>query len=367
MGEELPALKARYDVRLVRTIAVGGMGSVYEGVLSGVNGFEKTVAIKTILETFSSHSKFVEMFIGEAKLVADLVHQNICQVYYLGQAGRRYYIAMEYISGVNLKEFIDRHLQLGQRVPPELAAFIISRVCRGLEYAHRKRDKRGRLLGVVHRDVSTKNIMISTEGEVKLTDFGVAKARDLMADAEGQVRVGKLPYMSPEQARYESTDGRSDLFSLGTVAFELLTGSRLFDSRSARRTVELVLTKVVPPLRELAEVSPGLERIVQKALERDLERRYQDAGEMAYDLEFEIYHRGYGPTIVALEKHMRKLFPALFRAGTERHQAVPRMDDRVFSVCSTLAADDLTLPAVSDGTGATQQAGGPRRGKSKRS
>lgn len=315
------AFNASFDISLVRKIADGGMGSLYEAVLHGPRGFEKTVALKTILESYSNDEQFVDQFIGEAKLVADLVHQNICQVYQLGRVGQRYFIAMEYIGGVNLRQFMDRHRERQLRLPPELGTFIISRVCRGLEYAHGKRDRRGERLGVVHRDISPGNIMISAEGEVKLTDFGVAKARNQMRHLqEGQVRVGKLAYMSPEQARFERTDGRSDLFSLGVVMFELLTGQRLFGADTSEQTLANVQHKPVPPPRSLnPDIPEGVERILVKTLERDVERRYQGAGEMGYDLEYEIYHKGYGPTIVVLEKHLRKLFPELFAHGQRGH------------------------------------------------
>jgi eukaryotic-like serine/threonine-protein kinase len=335
--------RSSYRLRLLRKIAAGGMGSVYEGVLYGAMGFEKTVAIKTILETYSANRKFVEMFVGEAQLVADLVHQNICQVYHLGKFGRRYYIAMEFISGVNLKQFADRHQQLRRVVPPQLGTFIISRVCRGLEYAHAKRDKQGLLLNVVHRDVSPRNIMISTEGEVKLTDFGVAKARNLLTVLEGKVRVGNAPYMSPEQAQYQPTDARSDIFSLGVVMFELLTGERLFASRTMGGAVRNVISKEIPPPRALnPEIPAEVERIMLRALQRDVSRRYQTAGEMGYDLEYEIYHRGYGPTIVSLEKHLRAISPRLFHPGTERQRAGLVDSNGSFTVFSTDATGSTT-------------------------
>ena len=307
--------------RMVRKLADGGMGSVFEAQLFGAHGFLKTVAIKTIIESYSQNDEFVEMFIGEAKLVADLVHQNICQVYQLGKTGNHYYIAMEYVAGVNLKEFVDKHVERGTRVPADIGTFIISRVCRGLEYAHAKRDKQGQLLGVVHRDISPKNIMLSIEGEVKLTDFGVAKARNLMKDQEGEVLMGKVQYMSPEQAQYLPTDPRSDIFSLGVVMFELMTGQPLFGSDTTTTTLQNVVYKEIPPPRLLnKDIPPDVEKIILRAVERDLSRRYQSAEEMGYDLEYSMYHKGYGPTIVTLEKYMRTLFPTVFIPGTERHR-----------------------------------------------
>jgi serine/threonine protein kinase len=315
----LPAtyeFKDTYQFRFTRKIAEGGMGAIYEALLYGSEGFEKTVTIKTIREKFTGDRDFVEMFIGEAKLVADLVHQNIVQIYKLGRIGSTYYIAMEYVNGINLQEFMVRHGEIGQKMPIELCAFIISRVCRGLEYAHTKRDKHGTPLGVVHRDISPKNLMISAEGEVKITDFGIAKAHNLMKDQEGQVLMGKAQYMSPEQAQYMPTDARSDVFSLGVVMYELLTGEQIFGANED--TTQILENVVVKDIRRPREVNPeipeALEKIMLKALERPLTKRYQDAGKMGYDIEYFMYHKGYGPTIVTLEKYMRQLFPHLYKA-----------------------------------------------------
>ena len=198
---------------------------------------QKQVAIKTIIDSLGSDADFVEMFIGEAKLVADLVHENIIQVYQLDRTDNTLYIVMEYIDGIDLSAFMARHADVGREVPVDLAAFIVSRVCRGLDYAHKKRDGQGGLLGVVHRDVTPRNIMITGQGVVKLGDFGVAKAHKLLASREGAVLMGKAPYMSPEQADYKDTDGRSDLFSLGTVFYRLLTGVSVFKSDEVGSTL----------------------------------------------------------------------------------------------------------------------------------
>ncbi len=333
-----------YHFRLNRKLADGGMGSIYEATLFGAEGFDKQLAIKTIRERFTGDRDFVEMFIGEAKLVANLVHQNIVQIYKLGKIGNTFYIAMEYVLGVNLQEFMNRHIELGLKVPIDIGAFIISRVCRGLEYAHSKRDKAGQPLGVVHRDISPKNLMISSEGEVKITDFGIAKAQRLMKDQEGQVLMGKAQYMSPEQAQYMQTDRRSDVFSLGIVALELLTGESVFGT-TEETTVILnnVVQKDVPKPRDLnPDIPEALERILLKSLERSLAKRYQDAGKMGYDLEYFMYNKGYGPTIVTLEKYMRQLFPHLYinqpADKDDRPTAVPekKETDRALAEAKTV-------------------------------
>jgi len=296
--------------KLIRKLAEGGMGAVYEALQLGAEGFEKTMAIKTILEDYSNNPEFVEMFIGEAKLVADLVHQNIVQIYQLGKIGNMYYIAMEYINGVDLGTFMDRHAELGVQLPVDMATFIVSRVCRGLEYAHAKTDRHNHPLGVVHRDISPGNIMMTWEGVVKVTDFGIAKAKNLMKDREGEVLLGKIQYMSPEQAEFKQTDGRSDIWSLGVVMYELLSGKPLFRVDNTMVALRDVSLKDIPPIREVnPRVPEEVERILNKALERDRKKRYQSAGDFGYDLEYYMYHNRFGPTNVTLEKYLAKLFP----------------------------------------------------------
>lgn len=308
-SEEFESIVESKNYKMIRRLAEGGMGAVYEAKQFGAEGFQKTVAVKTILESFSNNPEFVRLFIGEAKLVADLVHQNIVQVYHLGKTGNIYYIALEFVEGFNLEQFVDYHTDSGVTLPIELGAFIISRVCRGLEYAHNKRDRDGQLLGIVHRDVSPKNIMITYEGEVKLTDFGIAKARQVMEQEEGEVLMGKVEYMSPEQARYEATDHRSDLFALGIVMYELLTGHHIFETEDIYQTLENVKSAPIPnPKQYRPELPDKLCEIVMKALERDLSARYQTAGEMGVALEYYMYHKGYGPTIVTLGNYVKQHF-----------------------------------------------------------
>jgi serine/threonine protein kinase len=307
-------MRDTYRFDLVRLIAAGGMGTVYEAIQRGAEGFEKRVAIKTITEELSDERQLVEMFIGEAKLVANLVHPNIVQIYQLGKIDKFYYIAMEFINGINLREFMRRHSQLGRSAPVELCAFIVSRVCRGLEYAHSKCDVDGQPLGVVHRDVNPKNIMLDSEGAVKLTDFGVAKARHLLRALEGKVLMGTTRYMSPEQARFEETDARSDLFSLGIVLHELLAGRPLFNAGDQMATFEAIIHKPIPRPSELnPDVPEEMDRIAMKFLERDRENRYQTAGETAYDLEYYMYNGRYGPTSMTLARYLHEIFPELAR------------------------------------------------------
>jgi serine/threonine-protein kinase len=297
--------------RLVRKLAQGGMGAVYEAIQYGVEGFDKRMAIKTILGSYTDHSEFVRMFIGEAKLVADLVHENIVQVYQLGRSDQGYYIAMEYVEGINLEGWISHHVREGKGFPVELGAFMVSRVCRGLECAHDALGRDGGPLNIVHRDVSPKNVLISFEGVVKLTDFGIAKARQLMQQREGEMLMGKVEYMSPEQARFGETDQRSDLFSLGIVLYEVLTGHNVFYVDDVEETLENVKHKEIPdPRTHNPDIPEDLARIVTKALRRDVRERYQSAGEMGYDLEYYMYHDRFGPTNVTLAEYLQEHFDA---------------------------------------------------------
>lgn len=294
--------------KIVRTIAEGGMGVVYEAAQHGAGQFSKTVAVKLIREEYSTISEFQNNFIGEARLVADLIHTNIVQTYHLGMIGGQYFMVMEYVNGVNLEQMIERHAALNRVLPVDLAAFIVSRIARGLAYAHAKHDREGRLLGIVHRDIGPKNIMIAYEGDVKLTDFGIAKALDLMYNGEGQVIAGKDEYLSPEQASYAVTDARSDLFPLGIVLAELLIGRNIFRSQDRLESRQNILSLPIPKFATLRpEIDPKLEAIIQKALQRDRNDRYQSANEMLTALEVYLYSDGYGPTNEKLGAYLREL------------------------------------------------------------
>ncbi len=285
------------------------MGVVYEAEQHGARNFVKRIAMKVIRQHYANQPQFIENFIGEAKLVADLIHTNIVQTYHLGEAHGVFFIAMELIRGVNLEQFAQQHAEKQRVLPKELAVFIVSRVARGLGYAHNKTDKDGKPLGIVHRDVSFKNVMIAFEGDVKLTDFGIAKARGFLTDQEGEVVAGKADFMSPEQANFQVTDKRSDLFSAGIVLATLLLGHNVFKAASSEESRQRVLKMPIPDFRQLDKrIDDDLNDILQRALARDVARRYASADELLYDLEHYIYHAGYGPTNETIGKYIRELF-----------------------------------------------------------
>src|SRR5580704_17257387 len=297
----------RYEI--VRKIFEGGMGVVYEAEQQGARNFVKRIAIKVVRQNYADQKQFIDNFVGEAKLVADLIHTNIVQTYHLGEVNGMLFIAMELIRGINLEQFAQQLADKRRPLPRELAVFITSRIARGLAYAHAKTDKDGKPLGIVHRDVSYKNIMIAFEGDVKLTDFGIAKARGFLQDNEGEVVAGKADYMSPEQADFKITDKRSDLFSAGVVLGHLLLGYNIFKAPTADESRQRVMRQTIPDFRELDKrIDDRLNEILHRTLSRDLDKRYPNADELLYDLEHYIYHSGYGPTNETLGKFIRELF-----------------------------------------------------------
>ena len=273
--------------RLIDRVAVGGMAEVFKAKRSGVEGFEKVVALKRILPHLSENQEFLTMFVDEAKMVAGLTHPNIVQIYDLGKIETSYYIAMEYVHGHDLRSIVKRTRHKGLRMPLDLSLRVVSQVCSALEYAHRKKDERGQHMEIVHRDVSPQNILIAFEGNVKLADFGIAKAATKASKTERGALRGKLLYMSPEQAWGHAIDHRSDVFSLGLVLYELVTEQRPFGGADSEATIlELVRKCVITPPRSVnPRVPEALDRVIMKALAREPDERYQDAGQMQRGIE----------------------------------------------------------------------------------
>jgi len=302
-------IHSEFKYEIIRKLSEGGMGIVYEAEQHGARGFVKRVAIKVVRQSFANQQSFIDNFIGEAKLVADLIHTNIVQTYHLGEARGIYFIAMELIRGVNLEQFTQQLGDKERKLPAELAVFIVSRVARGLAYAHAKADKDNKQMGIVHRDVSFKNVLIAFEGDVKLTDFGIAKAKGFLVDNEGEVVAGKADYMSPEQADFQITDKRSDLFSAGVCLAHLLLGYNIFKGKNAEESRDRVLKMSIPDFRNFdARIDERLNEILQRTLARRMDDRYPNADELLYNLEHYIYHKGYGPTNETLGKFIRDLF-----------------------------------------------------------
>ena len=295
--------------KLIERISVGGMAEVYKATEHGVEGFERTVAVKRILPHIAEDDEFITMFKDEAKIAGQLQHGNIAQIYNLGQQGDSFYIALEYVAGKDLRNIFTRCQQQGRAMPIAQACFIVMKVGEGLDYAHNKRDKHGRHLNIVHRDVSPPNVLVSYEGEVKLIDFGVAKAAGRVSRTQAGILKGKFGYMSPEQVRGMPLDRRSDVFSLGVVLFETLVGQRLFQGDTDFATLEMVRTVDVPaPSSKNPEIPKDLEAIIMKALSGEPETRYQTAMELHDDLQAFMFQHGMFYSRKDLAAWMRKQY-----------------------------------------------------------
>ncbi len=273
----LPHTHGRY--RLIERIAQGGMAEIYRAEYHGGGDFVRTVAVKRILPQWSQDSQFNKMLQDEAKLLVKLQHQNIVQVFELGEDEGVFYISMYYVDGVDLRALHQLLHQRGEKLPPKFVYWIVSDVLRALAFAHGRVSSDGSPLMVVHRDVSPQNILLARHGEVKVADFGIAKGRHRDDEtALGQLK-GKLAYMSPEQARGETIDSRSDLFSLGIVLYEMLTGARLFDGDSDLVVLQKVQEAVIPTGWEQG-VAPSIRAILRRCLKKNPDDRFQTAEEV---------------------------------------------------------------------------------------
>ena len=272
--------------RLVEQIAVGGMAEIHLAKTHGIAGFEKYVVLKMIHPNFSQDEQFIQMLIDEAKITVQLQHVNIAQTFDLGRVGDTYYITMEYVAGPDLYKLLRRASEHDIEMPADVAAYVAKEISTGLDYAHRKRDVAGQSLGIVHRDVSPQNVLISHAGEVKLVDFGIAKATMRARQTAVGVIKGKYYYMSPEQAWGDPLDHRSDIFSAGIVIYEMLTGQMLYLEEDLHRLLDMVRkANISPPTTLRRDIPPQLERIVMHALAKNPDDRYQTAGDLATDLE----------------------------------------------------------------------------------
>ncbi|HET6611509.1 MAG TPA: serine/threonine-protein kinase, partial [Kofleriaceae bacterium] len=310
---------------LLERINVGGMAEVFRAKAYGVEGFERLVAVKRILPNIAEDKEFIKMFIDEAKIAVQLNHANIAQIFDLGMVDTHYYIALEHIHGRDLRAIYDRCHDGGAPMPVAQACFVVMKVCEGLDYAHNKRDASGRELGLVHRDVSPQNMLVSFDGEVKLIDFGIAKAAGKGSKTQAGILKGKFGYMSPEQVRGLPIDRRSDVFSCGIVLYELLTGERLFQGESDFSTLEKVRNvEILPPSTYNRKIPDELERIVLKALARDVEDRYQNAIDLHDELQAFVYTAGEFYSRKDLSTWMKATFAKEIEAESARLDELSR-------------------------------------------
>ena len=284
--------------RLIRQVAVGGMAEIHLAKTKGIAGFEKYVALKMIHPNFAEDDQFIQMLVDEAKIAVQLNHANIAQTFDLGRVGETFYITMEYVDGADLYKILRRGSEQDLELPIDVCAFVMKEVANALDHAHRKRDHGGKSLGIVHRDVSPQNVLISYGGEVKLVDFGIAKATMKARQTAAGVIKGKYYYMSPEQAWGDSIDFRSDIFSAGIVLYEMMTGQMLYLEEDLHKLLDMARrAEIASPSTLRRGIPPQLERIVMRALAKAPAERYQSAGDMATDLEKFLH--GYAPVFSA--------------------------------------------------------------------
>jgi serine/threonine-protein kinase len=313
------------------------MAEVYRGIAeSAVGGLKKAVAIKRILPSLTKNKKFVSMFLDEARVSMHLQHANVVGVFDIGMADTAYFIVMEYVDGANLKTIIESLRRQGKRPPVSIVLYVMMEVCKGLHYAHDVVDpETGRELGIVHRDISPPNILVSRRGEVKLVDFGLAKATSQLESTDPGVVKGKFSYLSPEAASGKEVDRRADIFAVGILLYELLTSKRLFYGETDYQTVELVRQAKVPSIAsQNQEVQPELEQIVRKALARDVSARFQTAG----DLQDALAQYLFSQRLKVTSRDVEQLVQGVIK---EKQRSQPEVDKPVGNLIDTLINEEI--------------------------
>ena len=290
-GPRMSVDNQRY--RVIQKLEAGGMAEVFRAESEGLQGFKKQVAIKRVLPHLAEKKKFISMFLDEARLSAILSHSNCVQVFDIGVGDNTYFIVMEFVDGANLKAIVESLKKQGREISIPIAVMIAHEICKGLAYAHELRDTNGVELEIVHRDMSPPNVLITKFGEVKIVDFGLAKASSQLEKSEPGIIKGKFSYLSPEAAQGTDVDARTDIFAVGIILWELITGSRLFLGETDFQTVKKVQEAVVPPMATFnRKVQPELDAIVAKSLARDPEQRYKTARDLGRDLATYLFKLG---------------------------------------------------------------------------
>jgi len=347
---------AEQRYRVVERLEAGGMAEVFKGESLSVQGFKKQVAIKRVLPHLAQNKNFIQMFLDEARLGARLTHANIVTVFDIGAADNTFFIVMEFVDGCNLKTVIEQYRQQGRRIGVKEAVYLCVQACAGLSFAHELQDDEGVDLHIVHRDISPPNILLSKRGEIKVTDFGLAKATTQLEKTDPGVVKGKFSYLAPEAALGEPVDARADIFALGIVLWEMLAGRRLFLGETDFQTVKLVQQANVPSLTRLnPEVDADLETVIMKCLARDKNLRYQNAREMGDALSGYLYSKQLKVNSFDVA--------TLVKGVMESRRAAKAGQPREASIIDRLIQEELlrftSLDDLSDPVGGAQKAVSP--------
>lgn len=294
--------------KIINKIATGGMAEVFKAKITGEMGFEKHLVLKKVLPHLAAEEKWIMSFIDEAKLAALLQHENIIHIYDFGKTDDNWFLAMEYLSGRDLKDVIIKSIKEQNSLTLENILHIISKICDGLEYAHQLKGHNGSPLNIIHRDISPQNIFITFDGKVKIIDFGIARAAERSVQTQTGMIKGKLSYMSPEQASGKAIDHRSDIFAVGVLLYELLTGKRMYKGEVSEILLKVIQADYEPVTNLLEDCPPELLAIIEKALATDPDDRYQSAGEMGADIENFMYTSNLRAGSRTLADYMQTIF-----------------------------------------------------------
>ena len=335
-------MQPKYTIQ--QRLGGGGQAEVFRGVAESMQGFKKSVAIKRVLPHLTSNPLFVAMFLDEARLSLFLQHANVVQVFDISKAeDGTYFLVMEFVDGCDLKALIEFETR-NKRIPSiATSLYIISECCKGLHYAHHlEHPETGQPLHIVHRDISPPNIMLSKNGEVKVVDFGLAKANSQVEITDEGVVKGKFSYLSPEACQGLEVDHRADVFSLGIILWEMLTGRRLFYSDRPQRTVELVRDARVPSLVALnPNVDPALDKIVRKALARDREQRFQSAADFGDELSHFLFSREMKATARDISSAVRAIRADIARRASPKESLIDALVRDELNKLTSLVAEEL--------------------------
>ena len=342
----LPARLGKYE--LLMPLAAGGMARIYIGRSTGIGSFERHVVLKLITPERERDETAVQMFLDEARLAAALNHQNVAQVFEVGEDQGIHYLAMEYVHGQDLRALLAKAGSQGTRIPLELALTVVAGAASGLNHAHERRAADGTPLGIVHRDVSPSNLMIGYDGSVKLLDFGIAKATSRSVQTQAGIIKGKFAYMSPEQCRGRDVDRRSDVFSLGIILYEISTQHRCFRADSDFDTMHRIVTgDVVRPTRLVQGYPPALEAIVMKALAVDAAHRYQSAALLLEALESFATASRFSLSTMGLGRFMRDMFGESQEPWLSAPQNLPVVS-RESTISSTDGRSNVSISPLSE-------------------